>query len=402
MSTDDKNIMYKSYSVEDLLQDDAFITAMTKPDKESEKYWNDAVREGKVDIHEYKLARYYIESVQVQPEKISNDEIFSLWENIEVLNKQNLKKKRNHSFFYLSAVAGVAALCIVVFSWNSISSKSPANEEISIIQNVKAPDTNTEDIQLILADNELLALEGREAEIIHHESGIAINNKKMDSEKKPINNKKVAYNQLIVPVGKHSMLTFEEGSKIWVNAATRVVYPSTFDKEKREIYVDGEAYLEVSPDGDRPFIVKTKKLDIEVLGTSFNVMAYEKDTLQSIVLVSGSVKVNTGGKQKAILSPNDMLTFSEDRQQIKKVNVDDYISWRLGIYQYNSESLGAILTRLSRYYGQEIECSMQASQFKCSGKLDLKDDLFTVLNGMTQTVPVKCNIDNGKYMITNK
>lgn len=139
-----------------------------------------------------------------------------------------------------------------------------------------------------------------------------------------------------------------------------------------------------------------------MLGTSFNVTAYEKDTLQSVVIVSGSVKVNTGGKQKAILSPNDMLTFSEDRQQIKKVNVDDYISWRLGIYQYNSENLGAILTRLSRYYGQEIECSMQASRFKCSGKLDLKDDLLTVLNGITQTVPVKCNIDNGKYMITNK
>ncbi len=85
-----------------------------------------------------------------------------------------------------------------------------------------------------------------------------------------------SFNQLIVPNGKRSTLALEDGTKMWINAGSRVIYPNKFKKNKREIYVDGEVYMEVARDEERPFVVKTNMLDVQVLGTSFNVMAYKK------------------------------------------------------------------------------------------------------------------------------
>lgn len=76
---------------------------------------------------------------------------------------------------------------------------------------------------------------------------------------------------MVIPRGKRSVLTFSDGSKVWVNAGTRVIYPTEFEKDKREIYVDGEIYIEVARDEERPFYVRTKDMNVRVLGTKFNV-----------------------------------------------------------------------------------------------------------------------------------
>jgi ferric-dicitrate binding protein FerR (iron transport regulator) len=177
-----------------------------------------------------------------------------------------------------------------------------------------------------------------------------------------------------------------------------------FDRKQREIYVDGEVYLEVSRDENCPFVVKTNKISIEVLGTSFNVMAYENDSIRNIVLVSGAVKIHSeSGKEDAILAPSEMYLYSNDtRPEIKSVDVENHIAWKSGIYRYESESLDRILKRLSRYYGENILYSPQVAHLKCSGKLDLKDDLQLVLKGISRTAPVFCHYDGEQYTVTNK
>ena len=214
--------------------------------------------------------------------------------------------------------------------------------------------------------------------------------------------KNTIYNQLIVPLGKRSMLTFAEGTKIWVNAGTRVVYPATFDNVKREIFVDGEVFLDVMPDKECPFIVKTKQHRIEVLGTSFNITAYEKDTIHNVVLVSGAVKISSPEDETTFLSPSQLFTYANGAATVKTVDVDTYISWKSGVYQYNSERLGVLLQRLSRYYGIEIYCMEPVSQLKCSGKLDLKDDLQQILHGIARMAPIsiKYEMVGEKYVVS--
>jgi ferric-dicitrate binding protein FerR (iron transport regulator) len=301
-------------------------------------------------------------------------------------------------------MTGIAAVFAVLFVWNHMPEKSSVKTLAYDIEDVHVPETAATDIQLILAGNETVSLEGKDAEIAYREDGIEINDQGSSMKKEQtLSEQSVTYNQLIVPKGKRSMLTFAEGSRIWVNAGTRIVYPAVFDKKTREIYVDGEAYLEVSRNEDCPFLVKTKDFNVEVLGTSFNIMAYEKDTVQNVVLVSGIVKIHAEDHVKeTVLSPNEMYANSKGASEVKTVNVEDYISWKSGIYQYDSENLGTILKRLSRYYGQEISCMPQSAGLKCSGKLDLKDELEAVLNGIAQTAPVVCQYSDGKYVITNQ
>jgi hypothetical protein len=392
------------YTVEELLRDDRFIASVIRPAAQAEDYWNRALEEGLVQKHDYELACYFIRSVQVHPEPIRPCEIESLWEDIEIRNKKNLRRQTNRFRLYSAIVSGVAVslLCLAVLPGRM---PQPSARHTSGIEHVKAPDVQPADIQLVLSGDKTLSLEGKEAEIAYREEGIAINNRETELEHTPAHpDSPVVYNQLIVPLGKRSMLTFAEGSRMWVNAGTRVVYPAVFGKEQREIYVDGEAYIEVSPASGCPFVVRTKELSVEALGTSFNVMAYENDTVRNIVLVSGAVKIHPGaGRQEAILAPNEMYLSSGGLlPEVKKVNVDNYIAWKSGAYQYESETMDVILKRLSRYYGMKIEYSGRVALLRCSGKLDLKDDLRSVLEGISRTAPIICRRDGEHYTVTNK
>jgi ferric-dicitrate binding protein FerR (iron transport regulator) len=393
----------KRYGVEDLLQDERFIAWATRPTGETDDYWKEILREGAADTRDYELAHYFIHSVQVKPEALRYSEIDNLWEDIEIRNKANLMKRQRRLRLYASLCSSAAVL--LAAGWMAYYTLLPPRKGAysSGIERIQAPTVTPTDIQLVLAGNETFLLEGKEAEIAYREEGIAINNRETDLRNQPATEGPSAvFNQLIVPLGKRSTLTFAEGSRIWVNAGTRVVYPAVFDKRQREIYVDGEIYLEVAPNPRCPFVVKTAKLDVEALGTSFNVMAYANDTLQHIVLVSGAVKIHSGTKQETLLAPNEMYQYADGLAQIRTVNVENHIAWITGAYQYESESLEAILRRLSRYYGTDILCDPQIARLRCSGKLDLKDDLRRVLNAISRTAPIICRYDGQQYKVSNK
>lgn len=393
---------YKSYSAEDFLQDDFYIQSMIHPSDESDFFWNDAIEQGYINENEFKIAQLFICSSQGKKERITQGEIFDLWEGIELKNKEFLKKKRQRLNLYYSIAAIITILLVSsFFFFQPILFPENLRKEVAI-EHVDAVNSQSKDIQLILSDNKTVSLEGQEAEILYNEKGIEINNQEIDITNVPLTGGKSVFNQLLVPFGKRSMLTLNDGSKIWVNSGTRVVYPVFFDKRKREIFVDGEIFLDVYPMKKKPFIVKTKEHELEVLGTSFNLTAYERDTMQNVVLVSGSLKIKSQNKKEIILTPNEMYTYANGLRQVKTVNVEEYISWKNGIYQYQSEQLGIILTRLSRYYGKEIIYTDDVSHLRFSGKLDLKDDLSVVLKGIAMTAPISYKSGSGKYMISKK
>ena len=392
---------YHLYSVEDLLQDDYFVYSMTNQTKESEDFWRKMIVEGKVDEETYDAANCFINIFQVKPKTMDSEEIGNVLESIEATIHQNEIKKRNRlrTCFSLAASVTILLVCSLGLHYYRI----PNDTVHENIKNVKVPDMTTDHIRLILADNETVSLECKEARIVYDDEEIVINDQKTDLKNKPADSQKqIAYNQIIVPFGKRSMLTFSEGSRIWINAGTRVVYPVVFSKDNREVYIDGEAYMEVSHDKSRPFIVKTKELEVEVLGTSFNVSSYGNDSSQSIVLITGSVKINSDRNKEVILSPGQMYSYNEGSVTVQSVITDNYVSWASGFYQYESEKMEVIIKRLSHYYGKEIECSFNIAGLKCSGKLDLKEDMESVLNSISRTAPVKWNRDNGKYSIVNK
>ena len=184
-----------------------------------------------------------------------------------------------------------------------------------------------------------------------------------------------------------------------MNSGSRVIYPELFEIDQREIYVDGEVYLQVAPDKERPFIVKTKKTDIKVLGTIFNVSAYEEEDTQTIALVEGSVEVIVNRKKAAVLTPNELFQYKDRQINIKKTNLTQYISWVEGWYIFDREQLSVILDKLSRYYGKNIEYHEDMGSIRCSGKLDLKDNFDEVLNAVLNATSVHYTKKGDVYLL---
>mgnify|MGYP000102107218 CR=1 FL=1 len=125
-----------------------------------------------------------------------------------------------------------------------------------------------------------------------------------------------------------------------------------FKQHKREIYIEGEAFLSVSHDPNRPFIVKTSQMDIQVLGTTFNVSAYENKQTQSVVLVSGKIKVKTSKNESKTLSPNNLLSYNEQEGiHIQSVDVQNISPGKM-VLPLPNRKLKDIATKLSDYYGK--------------------------------------------------
>ncbi|MDR1089955.1 MAG: FecR family protein, partial [Prevotella sp.] len=211
------------------------------------------------------------------------------------------------------------------------------------------------------------------------------------------------FNQLIVPPGKRTVLNLPDGTKVWVNSDTRLIYPASFSHDMREIFVNGEIYIDVAKDEKRPFIVKTKDMEVRVLGTKFNITAYEEDDEKTVVLVSGSVQINTkNNNDSALLTPEQMYVNEKGQTHITTVDTKTYTSWIDGIYFCKNLNLENILQRLSRYYGVEIACDPSVGKEIFSGKLDLKENLDSIFDGIAFAIPISYTESNGAYLITPK
>ena len=155
-------------------------------------------------------------------------------------------------------------------------------------------------------------------------------------------------------------------------------FPSHFDEKQRLIEAEGEIYIEVVK-AKIPFLVKTDKFTVNVLGTKFNISSYTDEEESTVVLVEGSVNVCTKKNEQIRLTPNQKLSFLADKNKIETVDVYDYISWKDGMLRFKKETMSNILKRLSRYYNVPIKCTSTVSSRTGSGKLVLFDDIEQVM-----------------------
>ena len=201
--------------------------------------------------------------------------------------------------------------------------------------------------------------------------------------------------------GQRAGITLPDGTIVHLNSESKLTYTPEFNGKLREVSLEGEAFFEVTPNKEKPFIVKTSVFDVEVLGTSFNVSAYREDVEKSVVLVTGKVEVTASNGESVRILPNDRFRQSTDKYVVDKVNVEDYVSWKEGRLSFKNTELGGILKQLSRYYNVRIDYDKQ-QQITCSGKLNLDDTIEQILNTITETAPVIISKENNVYKVTIK
>lgn len=387
---------YNKYTFDDFLQDDYFLESIYNPTSESDFFWEELKNTQIIDVDEFEKARDFILQLNEEDESsnLIDVKIPQLWNRIEKTNDSIIHKKR---LKFILAGISVAAVFTLIFistrSWISDNNRSIATIEESAS---KYTTKITNEIQLISSNNQRV-IAGDSATIDYSQKDkIVINEDIVDTK-----TQEITYNQIIVPYGKRSSIILSDGSKIWVNAGSKVTYPDKFTAKQREIFVEGEIYADITSDKNCPFIVKTKDINVKVLGTEFNVAAYNDDKTHSVVLVEGSVQIqnkNSNNKNEQIfLKPNQGFFFSESTSHIGRVDVSNYVSWKNGYISFKNEKLSIILNRLSKYYGVSITCEPKISSLMCSGSLDFKDNIDQVLNGICQVASVKYEKENDNY-----
>ena len=162
------------------------------------------------------------------------------------------------------------------------------------------------------------------------------------------------FNQLIVPNGGEYRILLEDGTIVWVNSASTVEIPEHFDDTERRIRLKGEAYFEVKSDTTRPFYVETGQVCIQVLGTKFNISAYQDDLRVMTTLVNGSVCVSGSGGKQVILKPGEQAVALGEEISVKKVDPTSVISWVEGRFKFENARLEDIVKQIIRWYDVSV------------------------------------------------
>ena len=293
------------------------------------------------------------ERIFLNLQRISTEELEKRYDEVDVDMKwKDFKKRQQQGRRNIRVGVTVAAsICLLITSglWLWLGG---AREERVVL----AEQGRKNNVCLVLSTGEVVDISNVEQDEVKLDkgtklySGNRLEYVRLDS----LHKKELEFNQLIIPKGTFYHLVLSDGTKVWLNADSKIKYPVVFGQDKREVSLRGEGYFEVAKDSTRPFIVSTDKMDVKVLGTTFDVNTYEDEGKSFVVLVEGLVEVSAGKGESRIITPGYMAEVNmhdvQAKIQISKCDAEHYIAWKSGNCSFRNASLTEILKRVSRYY----------------------------------------------------
>ena len=207
--------------------------------------------------------------------------------------------------------------------------------------------------------------------------------------------------EIFVPKGQVNQVFLADGTRIWINSETRLIVPSVFGINERIVKLNGEAFFEVAKDQKRPFRVKVNGQQIEVIGTSFNVRAYDNSNKIETTLETGQIKLRTGS-QTTMLLPGEHCLFNKEEKQIiiSKVNSKAFSSWKDGRYEFKNEDLMEVFKVIERWYDVQIiaeEAYFKGMRF--SGVIKRNKDVKHFLELLNLTIPIRYELMTDRIRI---
>ena len=335
-----------------------------------------------------------------KPGKKQTYDMRQAWSNVVSRTKQRNTRKLVTWVFKYAAVLTVVICCAVL--WMNQGGKN----DYSVIAETDSIASGTRKAELILANGKSVILDSdmnvHEVEI----SGMKFVNDDKNGELRydgsfvAEDSSKMSYNTLYIPKGGEYSLQLPDGSRVWLNSETSIRFPVCFMKDRRDVYLSGEAYFEVAKDVLAPFHVHVEGGEVTVLGTSFNVSAYKEDITWQTTLVSGRVQV-VADDSKVVMKPAEL--YSVDRQTgkgvLREVDTELYVSWKDGVYMFVSQRLEDIMSLISKWY--DVDVFYQNSAVKdiiFSGRLKRYENAETLLRVFERLGGVKFSVQ-GKTVI---
>lgn len=352
-------------------------------------------------------------ALQINFNKIPNDEKDSLKDRIHLglieLQQKESKRRKKKKILVYSAAASVALL-VTLFINRENAQKSVIKTDLELFAEQAKTESNIdlENISLVLQDQKTIAVQDS-AVISYGKNGekVTVGQKAINT-----NSNTAAFNTVRVPYGKRTQIVLTDGTTVWLNSGSSLIYPTQFDGSIREVYLTGEAAFDVAHNKNKPFFVKTKECNVRVLGTVFNVSSYPEDATVQTALLQGKVRITYAKKGllsnqeiQEDLTPGMIATINKDKKQIKveRKDVASILSWREGYFSFRSQSLNEILSKLSKYYKIEfIKGSDLNLDANYSGSFALNENLNSLANTLSSITNNTCTVNANQRTITIK
>lgn len=326
----------------------------------------------------------------------SKNEIVDVQEAFEEF-KANVKKRENrqiHIFSYKKYYKYAAAVTILIssiyFINNSLESKKGNTNQVS--KNIKPSGKVNDEIILTLSDGSTQILDQADEEISY-----------LDSSSEEL----VAYNEIKIPKGQVFRLVLSDSTVVWLNADTKLKYPKRFVNalKTRTVILEGEAFFDVAHNKNKPFIVNTNGIDINVLGTKFNVSSYANDQFINTTLVEGSVNVidTNDTNNSIIIEPSFQASFQKEDMLLtsKRVNTLDYTSWMQKRIIFNDTPFESLIAKIERTYNVEIlNENEQIKNEHFTGQFDI-ENIETIFKALSTNFYFEYEINKNVITIKN-
>ena len=344
------------------------------------------------DVYKELSDRGYLKKQFMEYEKYSSKKAY-----------REFKERRGHSgririVRWVAVVAAVWVLALGVTLWMTFGKKEnvaplpvaskiiPAGEKKATLTLADGTEVHVEEITAQILQEKGMNIEYRNGEIVYHKS-----------EEKTT---EVVYNKLEVPRGGECMIKLDDGTKVWVNAETKLKYPVAFVGDRREVVLEGEAFFDVAKN-EKPFIVKTSFGDVRVLGTAFGISAYASEPESYTTLVRGKVSVEREGGKPVVILPGEQVVTSKDGKMIKQqVDVEEFVGWKDGIYVFKEKSLGEIMKTLERWYNISVDFQDKSLvDLPFTGNLKRYDDINVFFDALTRTGDMKYRVEGNQVIL---
>jgi len=376
------------------IEDKNFILWVFEPNEELELWWSQFENNHPEEKRNIQLARKVLLKFRTTNKTLTENEKIVLFSRVlqQVEESQYTRKTRRLVFGLLK----YAAVALLFFSIGALLFYKQNQFNPQFLTQKLAEPAPENVAKLIRANGQDILLKENKS-ILHYQADgkLVVNNDTICSDKVS-KTTEIAMNQLIIPYGKTSEVMLADGTKVFLNAGSRLVYPENFTGKTREVFLAGEAFFDVKHDQNHPFIVQLSDLRIKVLGTRFNISAYPTDNVIETVLAEGKVRMeknNAGLFDKVIeMVPDQLASFDRITKEtnVRKVNTENYTLWTTGILKFESTDLNRITKRLERFYNIRFEYSSSLlGGLRISGKMELKEDKDEICDRIARTASVK-------------
>jgi transmembrane sensor len=329
---------YHKFGIEDFIDDNEFRAWVVSPSKDSNARWNKFISGYPQKKELIEQAATIVRSLLPVEDKISKDRLDVIWKRV-------LKSRNSTRWLHsLAKVSRYAAVFVLAF---------------------------------LLGIGTYIIFEGSDTKYSEN------------------------YTEINVPYGERSQLTLYDGTKVWLNSGTTLKFPLIFNSDKRKVFVKGEAFFDVAKDRKKPFVVNAGSLNIEVLGTRFNVCAYPDDSEAYATLEEGEIVASTSAGGKVQLKPGEQAVFHSDSKKITlhKVNTELYTSWTENRLKLENAAFSDVIKKMERWYDVKITVDDEGSFTKRYNMTIKTESLREMLHLLSFTTPMKYEIKEDRVFI---